>query len=282
MKESWGVWGAKSSRSFFGRPTAPSVRTVMFPGFFAVVLYSSISAYHGFDPLQEIQRGRRINIEGPNAADHGLISWQPSHDDVLNRRNFVSQATHSIAIPYASESLFPAADRTMSMDPGGFGLTSSALSCLLDLPPYDPKSTVRLYLCRHGETENNRLNIIQGARIDPPINGNGLQQAKLLGLALSNASLTPSLVVYSPLLRAKQTAQVVTEQLLARKCSKSIRIRMRLLKDLAEVDFGSMAEGAPVSQYRSELISLYGSWALGNLSARMPGGGESGYEVRSC
>lgn len=38
------------------------------------------------------------------------------------------------------------------------------LHCLSDLPPILPYS-VRLYLCRHGQTEYNRLKLIQGSRI---------------------------------------------------------------------------------------------------------------------
>jgi Histidine phosphatase superfamily (branch 1) len=241
----------------------------------AFVLCSSIPAYHGFDPFQGVNRGRHTIVESLKSAD-------PAHscdDDHLNRRSFFISATKWISMTCAYESLFPTTGRAMSTNPDDSVFMSSSLLCLQDLPPYDPKTTVRLYFCRHGETENNRLNIIQGARIDPPINGNGMKQATLLGLALSNARLPPSLVLHSPLLRAKQTAWLVSEQLLAVKSSENKRIEMRVVKDLAEVDFGSMAEGAPIYQYRSEMISLYSAWAFGNLDARMPGGGESGYEV---
>ncbi len=56
--------------------------------------------------------------------------------------------------------------------------------CLLDLPPC-PENYVRIYLCRHGQTENNRLHLVQGARINPPINEVGQQMAARIGQALS-------------------------------------------------------------------------------------------------
>jgi Histidine phosphatase superfamily (branch 1) len=155
--------------------------------------------------------------------------------------------------------------------------TVSALDCLRDLPPFDPATTVRLYLCRHGETENNRLNLVQGARVDAAINETGQQQSVLLGQALARAAVPPTLIFYSPLQRTQQTALLAARQLSAvRKTSKT---RTLQLDTLAEVDFGEAAEGAPVIEKRAELVALYTAWALGNLDARMDGGGESGRQV---
>jgi hypothetical protein len=260
-----------------------------------VILCFSIPTFYGFEPYQGKAHPENRNyfpkvvfsyLAHPDAdvlrTQKGLNTKKASYDyeDHVNRRNFVASSTKWMAAPCSSVALFPTmTGGSKSNNPkDAAAFASSSIRCLQDLPPYDPKTTVRLYLCRHGETENNRLNIIQGARVDPPINRKGIQQAKLLGLALSFAVLPPSLVVHSPLLRAKQTAHLVAEQLRARNSEE--RIEMRTLNDLAEVDFGSMAEGSPVSQYRLEMISLYTSWAFGYLNARMPGGGESGYEVR--
>jgi broad specificity phosphatase PhoE len=160
--------------------------------------------------------------------------------------------------------------------------TASMLNCLQDLPSYNRTTTVRLFLCRHGETDYNRNNIIQGARIDPPINNVGIQQAKLLGQTLQRVHPKPStIIVHSPLLRTQQTAQVVAEQMFTADNNKRQHksFTLRSLDALAEADFGSVAEGAPVSQYRKELISLYTSWATGNYDAHMKAGGESGTEV---
>jgi broad specificity phosphatase PhoE len=181
------------------------------------------------------------------------------------------------------------------------------------LPSYDPTTTVRLFLCRHGETDYNRNHMIQGARIDPPINERGMEQAKLLGQTLyhtilrSSSSITTSnqpqtqqerhnsvIIAHSPLRRAKQTAEWVAEpfrhmkgtsqqsvlpQLPQQPLVSSTTALLRPLEGLAEVDFGSMAEGAPIHQYRTELWQLYTAWAVGKYNARMSAGGESGIEV---
>ena len=50
------------------------------------------------------------------------------------------------------------------------------LDCLADLPPI-LTNCVRLYLCRHGQTEYNRLKKVQGSRIDALLNDTGRKQA---------------------------------------------------------------------------------------------------------
>ncbi|KAI2490483.1 hypothetical protein MHU86_24106 [Fragilaria crotonensis] len=76
-------------------------------------------------------------------------------------------------------------------------LDQSIADCLLDLPP-KPKDVVRLYLCRHGQTENNRLHIVQGSRVDPPLNNNGVLMAERLAvLSRSQQPLTKSIILHS-------------------------------------------------------------------------------------
>ena len=58
------------------------------------------------------------------------------------------------------------------------------LQCLADLPPITP-GCARIYLCRHGQTENNRLRKVQGARVDPSLNAYGAEMALRIGMALS-------------------------------------------------------------------------------------------------
>jgi broad specificity phosphatase PhoE len=176
---------------------------------------------------------------------------------------------------------------------GGAAATADLVptDCLADLPPLD-MSHVRLYLCRHGETEYNRLQIVQGARVDAPLNDMGRQQAVLLGQALGRAAVTPNLFVHSPLQRAQTTAQLAASASTASAAQSSTpwlyskpppQRTLRRLNSLSEVDFGVGAEGMPVANKRAELVALYTAWALGDLDARMNGSdGESGRQVRVC
>ena len=66
-----------------------------------------------------------------------------------------------------------------------------------------------VYLARHGQTALNETDELRG-RVDPPLNDTGRQQARRLGLVLGPRDLTA--VVASPLRRAMQTAQPVSDQ----------------------------------------------------------------------
>jgi broad specificity phosphatase PhoE len=163
-------------------------------------------------------------------------------------------------------------------------------NCLTDLPPI-PSGFVRVYLCRHGQTENNRLHLMQGARVDPAINDTGMAQAQRLGTALANAAGNnaekaagmPELILHSKLLRAQQTASIASRQFITKQQQQQQqqqRIpKLTTLDALGEVDFGAVAEGLPVEQVRSQLVATYAGWATGNLDMGMQGGGETGRQV---
>lgn len=63
-------------------------------------------------------------------------------------------------------------------------------------------------MVRHGETDYNKQRLIQG-RIDNVLNKTGKNQAHTLGKYLKENNETFDLLITSPLLRAKETAQIV-------------------------------------------------------------------------
>jgi len=67
-------------------------------------------------------------------------------------------------------------------------------------------STSRVILARHGRTALNAAGQLRG-HLDPPLDDVGQQEVTALGLAL--AVETPCLIVSSPLLRARQTADAI-------------------------------------------------------------------------
>lgn len=67
---------------------------------------------------------------------------------------------------------------------------------------------MKLYIVRHGETDNNRNGIIQGI-IDTPLNSTGINQAKELKEKLKDVKF--DLVISSPLQRAKVTAEIIND-----------------------------------------------------------------------
>ncbi|KAL7563297.1 hypothetical protein ACA910_016657 [Epithemia clementina (nom. ined.)] len=145
---------------------------------------------------------------------------------------------------------------------------------LSDLPPIPPES-VLLFFCRHGQTEYNRLKLVQGSKTDAPINDNGKIQAEKLGKALSRATPPPEVIFHSPLVRTKQTAELASQQFLS-----SMPPSIKLLPELAEIDFGKV-EGESVDEVRAKMVAAYTAWSVGNIDTRMARDGESFREILS-
>lgn len=69
---------------------------------------------------------------------------------------------------------------------------------------------VPFYFTRHGQTDWNLKNLIQG-HIDIPLNEMGIDQAKLAAALLANQGITK--IISSPLVRAHKTAEIIKEVL---------------------------------------------------------------------
>ena len=82
---------------------------------------------------------------------------------------------------------------------------------------------------RHGETDSNKGRVIQGARLDPPLNETGIEQAEELANVLKDVKF--DLIVSSPLKRAAQTAEIV---------QKHFDVPLEIVPQLIERDFGSL------------------------------------------
>ena len=67
-----------------------------------------------------------------------------------------------------------------------------------------------IYIVRHGQTEKNKANVLQG-RSDIPLNDSGRQQAEEVRNRLIKAGIHFDLVYTSPLIRAVQTAAIIAE-----------------------------------------------------------------------
>lgn len=69
---------------------------------------------------------------------------------------------------------------------------------------------IPFYFIRHGQTDWNLKNMIQG-HIDIPLNETGIHQAAAAGTLLANKGITK--IISSPLVRAYKTAEVINEVL---------------------------------------------------------------------
>ena len=99
---------------------------------------------------------------------------------------------------------------------------------------------MRLILIRHGETDWNVMGRYQG-QADPALNENGISQAHELAAVLTAEDL---MVVYtSPLLRATQTAEILSERLSIPMC--------------VDPRFMEIHQGDWEARLRSEIEELY-------------------------
>lgn len=133
----------------------------------------------------------------------------------------------------------------------------------------------RLFLARHGETENNRLGIVQGRRVDAVLNPTGVKQAEALAERLAGEDL--GAVFSSSLRRAKMTADILaagdqsalTSPSLQESFSKNNCPRI-ISENLDEVDFGTTVDGQRLD--RVAVMTVYERWIMGDKDARFDGG----------
>ncbi len=103
-----------------------------------------------------------------------------------------------------------------------------------------------LYIVRHGETDLNKEGICQGQGCNIGLNEKGRQQAEKLADALQNIDF--GAVYSSPLLRAAETAQIIT---------RGRNVPVKYHDGLKEGNFG-VAEGVKMSEVKT--WSVYPKW----------------------
>lgn len=122
----------------------------------------------------------------------------------------------------------------------------------------EPYGDMTVTLVRHGESEANVAGIVATAIPGPPLTALGEQQAKRA--AQLHSEPVPDAVFASPLLRTRQTAQPLADEL-----GDPVQIQ----DGLREVEGGAF-EGQPVAQAGGYLDAIQ-AWARGDRTARIPG-----------
>jgi len=119
---------------------------------------------------------------------------------------------------------------------------------------------VTLYILRHGQTELNRLNIVQGSGVDSELNEMGYAQAKAFYEAHQHVDF--DLVVTSKLRRTHQTVQGFLDK----------NIPWEQTSDVNEISWG-VHEGQHSTPEQTERYrKMIADWQSGNLDASIESG----------
>ncbi|MCX6352491.1 MAG: histidine phosphatase family protein [Bacteroidetes bacterium] len=117
-----------------------------------------------------------------------------------------------------------------------------------------------IYLIRHGETEFNRMGMVQGCGIDEPLNLLGLRQAELFYKAYFHLEFDR--VYTSALIRSQQSVdRFITNN-----------ISHEVYAGLNEISWGDY-EGKVMSEtQKANFFATINQWKTGDLQARLPNG----------
>lgn len=105
----------------------------------------------------------------------------------------------------------------------------------------------KIYLARHGESQWNVLNKVQG-QTDIPLTDKGISQAKLLGKRLVGENIEK--IYSSDLSRAYETAQII---------GKIINVEVETMKEFREINFG-IWEGLSKKELLTTYKTEYDMW----------------------
>lgn len=124
----------------------------------------------------------------------------------------------------------------------------------------------KLYFIRHGETEYNRLNIVQGRGVDSPLNKTGQWQAEAFFHTYRHVPVQA--VIASSLLRTHQTVGQFTRQ----------QLPLTVLPDLDEMHWGSFEGQSPTPELKDMYQKANQEWSAGNYGFSF-GDGESAQQL---
>lgn len=127
-------------------------------------------------------------------------------------------------------------------------------------PPRKDEMGPRLLLVRHGETQWNREKRFQG-QIDVPLNELGKVQAQQVAEFLKQIPIRYA--VTSPLLRPKETAEVILQQ--------HPQVTLELESDLKEISHG-LWEGKLEAEIEQEFAGELAAWQTAPETVQMPAG----------
>lgn len=127
---------------------------------------------------------------------------------------------------------------------------------------------MKLYFIRHGESEANTRRVISNRESPLGLTDLGREQANILAESLKDIPITA--IFSSPVLRARQTADIL---------SQSLRRPYQVTEALREYDCGVLEDQSDDASWELHR-GFYEDWTLHHNYLRKPDGGESFLEIR--
>ncbi len=126
-----------------------------------------------------------------------------------------------------------------------------------------PKNTRRILLMRHGKTLANQEHTTQGRLVNLGLIDEGKEQVRRLGRFLCSHSLSPDILVASPLVRAQESADI-----LAPLCGLK---NYETHAGLEEIDFGHL-QGNTLEELKKQRVDWRAYYAGLDINIMYPGG----------
>jgi probable phosphoglycerate mutase len=124
-----------------------------------------------------------------------------------------------------------------------------------------PEMTKTIYLIRHGQTDYNRLGIVQGSGVDTHLNETGRKQANCFYEAYRHIPFQR--IFTTELLRTKQSIEPFAEQ---------TEIPIEPIAELNEINWGYLEGKTPTKKDKALFLDTIERWAAGQLDHAIAGG----------
>jgi len=121
-------------------------------------------------------------------------------------------------------------------------------------------ATKTMYIIRHGETNYNKMGIVQGSGVDTDINDKGIAQADAFYQAYKHIPFQQIFV--SSLKRTHQTVAPFQE----------LNIETQVIPELNEINWGILEGQHPSEHSRREFYAMLAKWRNGELNVAINGG----------
>lgn len=117
-----------------------------------------------------------------------------------------------------------------------------------------------IFIIRHGETDNNKTQVLQGRAINASINDRGKIQAQAIADGLANYPIEK--IVTSSLIRTLETARPLVNQ---------TKAMVESYPELDEMSFGEW-EGCFFADVKGKIHEVQQEWLEGNIGKEIPKG----------